>query len=291
MIANPTAGRSVRAKVQQAAAILREAAWPVELHWTQQRGSALQLARQAVEAQAEAAIAVGGDGTVNEVLNGLIGSTLHLGVIPLGTANCFAHESGIPVNPAKAARMLLESRPRRIHLGKAGETYFLLMASVGFDAEVVDRLSSTLKQRLGKLAYILTALRLFFQYRPPRLRLVVDGQEQLEGYGVVIGNTRYYGGRFQITPQAGYDKEELDVCLFQSPGVRALMRYAWGILNGSRHLKYKDVVYRKTKRVSVESLSSAAPVQIDGDPLGRTPMQFEMVPNALSVLLPQRADS
>lgn len=292
LIANPAAGRSARRKVEQAGDLLAGSGWSVGLHWTAQRGDATQLARQAVSERADRVVAVGGDGTLNEVAHALAGTPIPLGVIPLGTANCFALETGIPLNTRQAARALLSARPKRIHLGQANESYFLLMAGIGFDADIVYRIEQHLlsKKRLGKLAYVSQGFLHVVHYAPERLQLVLDGQEELEGYGVVVGNTRYFGGRFMITPRAGFDKAELDVCLFQGGRRADMFRYAWSILRG-RHLEQPDVLYRKAKEIEVRAVDGQAHVQVDGDFWGTTPVRFRIVPDALTVLLPQQKES
>ena len=292
LIANPAAGHSARQKVQQAIDILGADGRTVGLHWTAQRGDATELARQAVAQQADLVVAVGGDGTLNEVVHALAGTSVPLGVIPLGTANCFALETGIPLDSGEAARSLLTGRPMRIHLGQADDGYFLLMAGVGFDADIVYRVEQNLasKKRLGKLAYVSQGFLRVVRYHPARLKIILDGREELEAYSVVVGNTRYFGGRFVITPQAGFDKAELDVCLFQGKSRRDMVRYAWGIVRG-RHLEQPDVLYRKARKVEVQADEGRAHVQVDGDYWGTTPVRFRIVPDALTVLLPQKKES
>lgn len=289
MIANPAAGHTARQKVRQAIDTLEAAGRRVDLHWTTQRGDATELARQAVGGQADLVVAVGGDGTLNEVAHALAGTPVPLGLIPLGTANCFALEAGIPFDMVQAARCLLTGRPERIHLGQADASYFLLMGGIGFDADIVYRVEQrpALKKRLGKLAYVSQGFVHVARYHPARLQVTLDGREALEAYGVVIGNTRYFGGRFVITPQAGFDKPELDVCLFQGKSRGAMFRYAWAILRGC-HLDQPDVLYRKAREVSVCAPEGQARVQVDGDYWGTTPVQFRIVPDALTVMLPPK---
>jgi YegS/Rv2252/BmrU family lipid kinase len=289
MIANPVAGRRIKGKVERGLSELRRLGSEGQLWWTECRGDGVRLARLAVEEKADTIIAAGGDGTVNEIINGMAGSSTALGVFPLGTTNCFGLEMGIPAHPVEAARTLMHSRPHRIHLGKANDSYFLLMAGAGFDAEVVHSvmLHPGLKRKVGKLAYILLGLNCLRKFQPGRLRLTLDNGQKLEGSTAVIGNTRYYAGSFLLTPDAGCEKEELDVCLFLDHTISTMLGYAWGIIRGGRHIKNPGVVMRKCRSLSLEC-DQEAKVQIDGDYLGRTPVKIEIVPRALTVLLPAR---
>lgn len=284
MIANPVAGRGIQRQVQSALDVLDGGPYQVELHWTNAAGHAVALARQAAQEQVDLVVVVGGDGTLNEVINGLATTETPLGIIPVGTVNCFALETGIPQDARRAARLLLESQPRRIHLGQAGERYFALMAGIGFDADVVYSVNARLKRRLGKIAYILRGMVYLFQFSPPPLQLILDQNERLEGYGVVIGNMRHYAGRFYVTPHASFDLEELDVCLFQGQGIRAVIRSVREVISG-KHLMNPEVVYRKAREIQVTSERPAC-VQVDGEYYGKTPLHFRIVPHALTVLLP-----
>ncbi len=289
LISNPASGRSKKGKVEQAVQILRNGGvHEVLLRWTEKARDGTRLAREAAHQGADAVIAAGGDGTINEVLNGLAGTPTPMGVIPLGTANCYALEVGIPLDASRAAKAILDSERKSISLGKTGETFFLLMAGIGYDAEVVHRLEDALswKRKLGKAAYLLLGLKSLLVYRPPQLRVSMDGSDPVEGYAAIIGNARSYGGRFRVTPQADLEEEALDVCLFQRKDMGSMLRYSWGILRGGKHIQYRDIVYRKCRTVRVES-ETPSPVQMDGDRFGQTPVTIELAPKALQVLIPK----
>lgn len=241
------------------------------------------LARRAAAGNPLAVVAAGGDGTINEVMNGLVGLGVPLGVLPLGTANVFAREIGLPLDPALAAEVVARGRTATVHVGTANNRHFLLMAGVGFDAQVVYELPLALKSLLGRLAYVLTGLRVLAS--PPRRRLEVDlGGEVIAGFGVIVGNARHYGGPFQVTPLAGLQLPELDVCIFTRPGALSLFRYLSAVASGT-HLTLTDVAYRKTCRFAVRS-AGPLHVQADGDLSGTTPLEFRVTENALPVLVP-----
>lgn len=283
IIANPTAGRRKVAVVDKAAAMLRERGAEVEVRHTRRRGDGEVLAREAVIEKPDIVVAAGGDGTINEVAHGLAYSGVPMGVLPMGTANVFALEIGLTGGLGQAIDTLLNGRRETIHLGKADDRYFLIMAGVGFDAQVVYELDLGLKKKLGKLAYVWTALKVLA--RPPAclLDITVDG-ERLQGYGAIIGNGRYYGGAFQVTPLAGLDKPEMDICIFTRSGVWGLVQSFIRVALG-RNVDAPGITYRKGKDISVRS-SEAVYVQADGDSMGRLPMDFSVAENALTIMWP-----
>lgn len=288
VISNPAAGRGGRRKLRDALAVLEHRGIQVEHRETGRRGDAERLAREAAgrNPRPGAVVAAGGDGTIHEVVNGLAYTGVPLGVLPLGTANVYARELGLPPEAADAARALLGGTARRVHLGMAGDRYFLAMAGVGFDAQVVYELDLGLKRLLGRLAYVSTGLRVLAA--PPRHCFDVELEgETICACGAVIGKGRYWGGAFQVTPDARVEEPELYLCLFTRSRPWDLMRYAAGILSG-RHLAYPDVVLRRARRFSVRC-SRPLHVQADGDLAGTLPMEFSVAEGALSVLAPPAA--
>lgn len=283
VIANPIAGRRCPQRIEQAVAALRRRGAQVEVWYTQRRGDGLRLCRQAMAHNPHAVVAAGGDGTINEIINGLAGTAVPLGILPLGTANVFAHEIGLSSNVEEAIAAICDGRAQRVHLGVAGDRHFLLMAGVGFDAQVVYKLDLGLKRMLGKLAYVLTGLRVLLAPPSQLLEIEADG-EMLAGYGVIIGKSRHYGGAFQATPLAGLELPELDLCIFRRHGLLPLTRYIAGIARG-RHLELPDVLYRKATHVRVRC-GLPLPVQADGDLIGRLPMEFSVARDSLTILRP-----
>src|SRR5437588_3777495 len=157
MIANPTAGSYTQHiyELEETLAFLRQHGWQVELKLTQASGDAQRLALEAVKQHIDVVIAVGGDGTINEVIQALAGSETALGVLPGGTANVWAREVGIPLGVSGAREVLVHGQRRRIDLGRANERYFLLMAGIGLDGEVTHAVEKKSLKRLGAFAYLL----------------------------------------------------------------------------------------------------------------------------------------
>lgn len=291
IIANPRAGglRLPLALNQfyQVAAALTEAGLPVEVCMTKRPGHARKLAREAVRAGMEMVIAAGGDGTVNDVIQELAGHETALGVLPLGTVNVWARETGIPLSLPDAARVLLYGARRRVDLGRAGNRYFLMMAGIGFDAEVTRRVERSLLKRMGlkMIEYLTTAGILSVTQKPVRVRIRRDGKaREVSALMLVIGNTRLYGGALTFTRHAVADDGWLDVVVVGGGG----LFYRLGIIRNAllhRPRRGPLVRYHQARSIRVES-DEPLPVQVDGEVVGVLPMSFSVAPLALTVIVP-----
>lgn len=284
LIANPVAGGDAAAEIRQAELCLAVEGARVELFLTTARGDAARAAAEAKTDDFDLIVAAGGDGTLNEVINGLAPSTIPLAFIPLGTTNVFALEAGIPFDIAGACRVALTGVPTPICLGQADGTRFLLMAGAGFDAEVVQRVDLQLKRRLGKLAYLVSALKVFCEHPPAPIDVVLDDGSQRSGYGLIVGNGRLYGGRFSVTPGAALTEGQFEVCLLQRPGRLGLLHCLLRMLLG-RSLTPAGARLFKARELTVKG--AGVPVQIDGDPHGQLPMCFRAVPDELVMIMPR----
>jgi YegS/Rv2252/BmrU family lipid kinase len=283
VICNPAAGRGVGRDWGVLLDVLRLARVSVQVLETTAPGDATTLARQVAEERPDAVAVAGGDGTLNEVVNGLAYTGIPVAILPLGTANVFAREIGLPCSGRAAADAVLYGARQTVHLGKAGERFFVLMAGIGFDGEVVASVSPRVKSRLGKLAYVLAALRVAWRNPGGSLRVVADGEE-LAGAHAVLSNARFYGGAFRVTPDARLDDPDLHLCVFGRRTRASLLRYAIGVaLN--RHVAFDDVHLRRVRQVTVESPQTTY-IQLDGDPGGTLPMTFTVAEDALTVILP-----
>src|SRR2546428_163277 len=214
-IGNPAAYNAAKRKALSAAdGWLREHGWKAEWAETSSAGDATTAAAKAAERRVPIVFVCGGDGTLNEAVNGLAGSETAVSVIPSGTINLWAREMGLLKKPAEAVRLAVEGVRRRIDLGRAGSRYFLSQVSFGVDAAVVQRVSHGMKGRLGAAAYALSAARRAMTYRGSRVTLSLDGETRsARALMVVAGNTRIYAGLTKITPDAIVDDGQLDVCV------------------------------------------------------------------------------
>jgi YegS/Rv2252/BmrU family lipid kinase len=255
---------------------------------TQRAGEARLLAARAVAEGYRVIVAAGGDGTINEVINGIGTSAAALGVLPLGTVNVFAQELGIPRN-IEAAWAVIENGCRRtIDLARAesnGATrYFVQLAGVGFDARAVRDASWELKKKIGPLSYVWAGFKTLSGTHA-RVEVSANGNGPVGGVAVLVGNGRFYGGRFALFPKARMDDGLLDVCVFEKCGYLDVLRYGHGILRGA-HLGLGGVKYFQAERL-VCSAPGATPFELDGEDAGDAPVTFSVVPRALRVVAPE----
>jgi YegS/Rv2252/BmrU family lipid kinase len=288
IVFNPSAGQaaSLHHALQEATDVWRAKGWSVHLEPTTCAGDGIRLAREAAKQGYDIVVAAGGDGTVNEVVNGLAGTETALAALPVGTVNVWVRELGMPLNPRAAAEAILLAQRQRVDLGRAGDRYFLLMAGVGFDAAVTANVRSDEKRRLGVFAYAWRAISLGLRFHGTRANITVDGKlRRGRVLMVVLGNSQLYGGFVKLTARASLNDGLIDMCIIK--GTTLLRSGPLRVLSilTRRHNRDSEVEYHRARTVHIES-QVALPVQVDGDHIGHTPMTFEAVPNALYVLLP-----
>ena len=286
VIANPTAGRHARKRKTEAVEALGAAGAKVVVPETSCPGEATPLAREAAAGHPHCVAAAGGDGTINEVANGLVRTSTPLGVLPMGTANLLARELNVNGRLAKAVELLLEGSPRPASAGRIGNSYFLLMAGVGFDGEVVHRVRPALKKVLGPVAYVVAGIRALRAWPVPELTITLDDDIRLSGCHTVIGKGNYYGGPFHVTPGVHVTDPAFEVAVFRGASRHELLADALRIGLG-RHARSRNLVLRKAHRVSVTAVQPAH-VQIDGDAFGTLPLYAEVAADVLRIMHPPR---
>lgn len=286
LIVNPKAGRRRKTSaVEEIAAALRQPFVQLSVHQTTGPGDATVAARQAAQDGFELVVAAGGDGSLNEVANGLVGTEVELGLVPVGTENVLARELGIPLSIHQACRHLLDKVPRWIDVGKAGDRYFVCFAGIGFDAHVAHNLDPQRKASLGAVAYFLTSFERIGSYRKAvrTATLKVDGQEITSSFWMMlVGNIQNYGGGLKPAPRARMDDGLLDLCLYPVTGYPATVRQMVST-RGGRHLDLPGMLYYQAKRIEIAT-DPVEQIQLDGDPWsGTTPLTIEVVPRGLKV--------
>jgi diacylglycerol kinase (ATP) len=252
---------------------------------TEAAGHATELARDAVAAGADLVLVLGGDGTINEVANGMIPSHVPLGVLPGGTANVLANELGLGNSLERAIERLAQCVEQRIAVGKlcsaSGESrHFLMMGGVGLDATIVSRVHPGLKARTGKLAYWVAGFGEFFR-SVGQFYAHVGGERKQCGF-VLVSRVRNYGGDMEIASGASLLSDDFEVVLFE--GSNPLRYAAYLTAVALRQVKAMPGV-RTLRARRVEFLGDAH-LQIDGEYVGRLPATLEMVPDALTLLVP-----
>lgn len=294
VILNPIAGRKRPKRFHKALETLKSRGFSPTVLETKRRGDAHRFAVSEVEKETGGVLAAGGNGTLNEVVSGLSGSEVRLGVLPLGTANVFALETRIPLDPTRAVDVFLEGKPSKIPLGRTRltslsrdemeERDFLLWSGAGFDAGVLREFDRGLLRLLGKAAYVYTGLKAVSRYTSVPISVRTGGGDVFMGYSAIVARVRRYGGRFQLAPRASLFNDVLDLVLFEGPGPWNMLRYAVGIAL-KRHTRYRDVRYMQVAELEMNSEEEVY-VQVDGDLVGRLPAHFEIKRDALTVMLP-----
>jgi YegS/Rv2252/BmrU family lipid kinase len=257
---------------------------------TLEAGHATELAEQAARDGFATVVAAGGDGTINEVVNGLMRvpaeTRPRLGIAPMGTANVYARELGLPLSLNAAWHVIAAGCERRVDVGVArtadGEQRcFAAVAGAGFDAIAIASLDLRLKKRFNWLAYVISGFRTVARGLP-RVTVAADGRH-CEGCFVFIGNGRFYGGTYHMFPEARLDDGMLDVCIFEGGRVLDVLRYLPRVLAAS-HSKLADVHYFRARRIRVES-PQPAPTELDGELWKDCPVEFSVESEALRVLV------
>ena len=297
LIVNPTAGggRSVK-QLDGARRVFRNAGIETELMNTTAAGEATHLARRAVEESRKLVIVCGGDGTVNEVVNGLACSQVPLAVLPAGTANVLAKELRLPWNLPRAAELLIHAQYRRIALGLAipdqasGEPrYFLSVAGAGADGALVSAVRPEFKRQAGILAYWQEGLRQLTRYDFPLFRTQMAGTAtNIDASLVIVGRTKHYGGPFKITTEADLMQPEFELAFVTTRSAWRYLAYLpliWaGKLRSARYVRF----FKTNSLQCASNSASQVQVQVDGEPAGRLPVEFRIVPDALTLAIPVR---
>lgn len=291
IIFNPVAGRRRPGLVEQVMAAVTEAGAAVSLHTTDAAGHATAIARDlARSGVADVIVAAGGDGTINEVVNGMAAAGLPdlppLGVVPLGTANVLAHELGLTGSAARIGQQLATGPARAVHAGVANGRLFTMMAGVGMDARVVAGIDPGLKRRIGKGAYALGGLREIMT--GPALDYEVTltapdgGISRHRAVSCILCKGHFYAGTFVLAPDVRLEQPVLHAVLFTRPGRLAALTYATamtlGLLPGR-----SDVLVLPAVAARIEG-PVAEPVQGDGDTIARLPVDISIWSGRLRVV-------
>ncbi|NLG52007.1 MAG: diacylglycerol kinase family lipid kinase [Chloroflexi bacterium] len=295
LIYNPVAGQhDIKTDLAQVVKYLESFGWEVGLRETLGPGDALAYAREAVEQSYDMAIAVGGDGTLGEVANGLVGSDCVLGVLPAGTGNVWARMMDLPIwsikNPhalLDAARILVSGDVHRIDVGKTGDRYFVLWTGIGFDAQVAREVEPhrQIRRNLGNLPYLVTTLALSLVMRGTRVTIVIDGEAvRQRALLILIANAQFYGGSVMVAPEARLDDGLLDVYVFKGDNTLDLIRHLVKALLGMHRHDPKVEVYQ-ARDIEISG-STPLPLHLDGEMSGYTPVRIQVVPKALNVVVP-----
>ncbi|PYJ50721.1 MAG: diacylglycerol kinase [Verrucomicrobia bacterium] len=255
-----------------------------DLFTTSRSGEAETLARRAADKGFEKIVAAGGDGTVNEVVNGLVGSGATLGLLPMGTVNVFAMELGLPMHDLELCwDIIQDENTRLVDLPSANGKYFVQLAGVGLDAQVVKETSLAFKRSFGPLSYLISAAQIAAR-RPPRLFIESENASIDEGSFVLVGNGRFYGGPFPFFKHAAIDDGLFDVVVFKRLGYLEIIKYLQDVVFSS-DIRVPEIEYFQTRHLRVTS-EQDVPVELDGELAGSCPVDFQIREGAVRVLAP-----
>jgi len=283
VIENPISGlRSRHDLIPEFLDRLRSLGIELSVTRTEGQGHATEIAREAERRERDAVVVIGGDGTVNEALNGLNGGRTALGTFPLGTSSILARDLKVPFDPRRAAEVVRAGRRRRLDVGVVNGRRFLMVVGVGWDAHVVKTVAALREGHLGQHRYLLPVLRAAWEYGWPRLRVAVDGGPAREAHLAFACNIRNYAAFFRIAPRADPGDGRLDFVGDGRP--RNYLRWALAAFTGTLP-RYREVEYVQGREIEVRA-DEPVPFQVDGDPGGTTPIRITLEPGALEVIVP-----
>jgi diacylglycerol kinase (ATP) len=292
VIVNPTAGGGRAGRLIPWVRERLAARPDAELCVTRRRGDAEAWAGDAARAGRDRVVAVGGDGTVQEVINGLlaVGRSAQLGVVPVGTGNDLARSLGLPAEAGSAWRIAVgrATRPTDVALAQNGAgsaRWFASAGGIGFDAQVAAAMAGRRGWLAGRAGYLVTTLVELRRFNNCRLRLLLDGAElERDVLFVAIANGAYYGGGMRIAPDARPDDGLLEVCVVGDISRLTALRELPNLYRGT-HVRNPSVSMHRAARIEVEG-SGSTRVHLDGEPFGTLPLAISISPGALEVAAP-----
>ena len=288
VVLNPMAGSANAADVRQALEKHLGELIQTDIYETTGHEDVVAIVRAELTNSPSVVVAAGGDGTISDVAEALIGADVRLGIIPVGTANIFARELGIPLDLEDACA-LLDSQPNTTSIDamKVGDQYFVLQIGIGIDSLMIRDTDRQSKRRFGRAAYLWTAFTRLIGYQPVRFTIVADGKRvRPRASQVLIANGGVLGAPpFRWGPNIRPDDGKIDVCIVGARTALDYMGLIWHTIVGQQR-RDRNVRYLTAERSIAISADQPLPVQADGEIIGNTPIQIEVVPDALKVIVP-----
>ena len=281
LIFNPSAHAE---KGKQFADKLRSFSERIELYETKGHSHLKEIANGLVSQSYSKIAVAGGDGTINAVIESILSADIELGIFPTGTMNLFAREIGLPLNNLKECwEVIKQGKKNKVDVFKAGDSIFVQVAGVGYDAKNIEETSWEDKKKFGRFSYLISAFSVANQ-DPPVIKVIPESGEIIEGAFVLIGNGALYGPALKLFPEASNDDRLLDVMVFKNQSPTDILRYVSGITFG-RMEKTKGIEYVKASRIRFES-DTEVPFEVDCELAGVTPVEFVPCDKQLTVFVP-----
>ncbi len=284
VIYNPVAGPRAVNRIDRVRAYLSARGRPFRIRETAASGDAVVMARESAYEKADAVVAVGGDGTMSEVADGLAGSATRLAFVPHGTGNVFAREFSLPKSVEGCLDLLSSGKTISVRMAKANHRRFVLLASAGFDAEVVEGMNPRQKNRLGIAAYVLCGARQILRSQPT-LWIEFPDHERVEAQEVIVVRGKKYGGNVTIAPDGDIGGNTLQVVALLRKGRWSIAKFALDALRG-KHTASRHVLIRESRSLFVRSAIPSA-CQVDGEYLGPLPVRFTVTDDLLQIVVPK----
>lgn len=284
VLGNPISGRGKGAGVAtEVAEGLRRMGIPTELHLTRGRGDARYHLR-CTAPETDLVVSVGGDGTLSEVLSGIMNPDIPVGVIPMGTANCLGQALGLPRDVHRALEVFRSNKTRRLDVARVNDSLSFLVTGVGLDGMAVREVERRRRGPITKASYARALMRCWFGYQPPRLQVELDGVTLPDEYGLVlVANTTHYGGLLRLSPETRLDDGLWEVYLFPTGSRRELVSSAARGMFGT--LPAGAVELKRAKQIRIRS-EEPVPFQVDGDYRGETPVEIEVSTTQYNLIVP-----
>ncbi len=284
IIYNPAAGAGSIKKLDAVIEIIRSKGINVTKSETRYAGHAQEIAAQSKNKNYDLVVAAGGDGTMNEVVNGIYPGKMPVAIIPLGTVNVLALEIGLKKTVRSIADYIAYGCAKPCWLGRSNDRYFLLMMSAGYDAKAVAYVNKSLKIVIGKLAYMFSFIKTLIGTSPSVYDVDIEAKKY-KCFNVIVSNSRLYGGNFISAPEAGLDKNYLVISMTQKGGRINALKYALCMFMG-RYPKLKSVQNIKAIKCYIRCPNAPEPIQLDGDATGELPTQISVSDEYIMLLRP-----
>lgn len=287
IISNPVAGKGRgRQRANALADRLRRRRHQVQVLFTSGRGDARGFAGRLDHDRVDCVVAAGGDGTLNEIVNGLTEpSEIPIAILPAGTANLLARELGLPRDVPGVVSIIESGRVRRLDLGIINDVHrFLLIVSAGFDSMVIEAIDRARGGTLGFLGYPIPIIQVLRRYRRPVMDVQIDDGPEHRAEFVVVSNTRIYAGFFSLTERAVPDSGHLDVCFAPRAGRLKLVGFAWSALR-RKFSQRADVVSQTGQVIRIRSRDAPIAIEVDGEHFGQTPVEIQMKPAVVPIMI------
>lgn len=296
IIINPVSGANSFNEVKKAVIdFFEDQSYHFEIIETKGKDDAYNIAKQAILNESKLIVSVGGDGTINEIINAIANTNTCMAIIPNGTGNLLATSLGIPIDINKALKLISENNRKKIDLGKINGHYFSIIAGCGFDAAIMKNVKKEDKKLLGFLAYFIEGFKQAFMPKRAVFNMVIDNKKiKRRGLNVMFINSgNIFGNLITLVPNASMTDGLLDVCMFSPGHTVDFIPVLWKILtkeNYENKLTKKRVLHFKAKNIDLKCRPKL-PMQADGDFIGYPPVKVESCPAALEIIVPKKVST